>query len=619
VHTSPQGKQPLHRRTRHLHRTAVGSALVPLALVAALADGAASSATATTVPTNRLANPSFERGLAPWGGTDLHRVRVSAAPHGDFVVRVSTVRGRLAIDDWPGELGSAAGATYRGHMYLRAASRSAIGRSVTLVVREHTPGGDWVASAQTTSRLTRAFHLLQTQLRGVRAGDTIDIYAYEHNARAGDRMFADGASLSVRRPTRPAPKPTTPAPAPVTTPSPSSSLSPGAPSSTAAASVPAGSTIGELSIDTGQADHLGDTSRYGYVILQDYMYAHVAAIKQANPNTKVLAYLEAPVTQTRTCSDSTPPAYSAHDSFGVNYCYADVHHPAWFLTDGSGNRLTYTDYPRSAVMDVGNTSYRNACAANAIAAAKADGFDGIYLDDANTYPGHGIDGRIHEYTDQAYGQAMTGFIASAADQLRANGLLAVANVAANPWVSWQRADALTLAAHLTALAREHYVRYGDICGPFSARFNTTATNGTPPIADMLAYDQAVQAAGAHLLGTDYGYTPATAADVATMSYGRALFLLAWDGKAGSAYVFRPCGTVDPYAPAWQVDLGTPAGPVTLVGGVYERQYSLGLVLLNPAPSAAVTVSVPAGYVTTGGAAVTTAVLPAQGALLLRKA
>jgi hypothetical protein len=59
VHTFPSAKQPLHRRTRHLHRTAAGSALVALALVAALADGAASSATATTVPTNRLANPSF--------------------------------------------------------------------------------------------------------------------------------------------------------------------------------------------------------------------------------------------------------------------------------------------------------------------------------------------------------------------------------------------------------------------------------------------------------------------------------------------------------------------------------------------------------------------------------
>lgn len=603
--TSPPATHPRTRPVPGLRRASAGSALLALALLStAFTGGAASSA--TVAPTNRLANPSFERGLAPWGGTDLHRVRLSGAPHGHFVARVSAVRGRLAIDDWPGELGSAAGATYRGHMYLRAASRSAVGRSVTLVVREHTAGGRWVASSATTARLTRQFQLLRTQLRGVRTGDRIDIYAYEHHARTGDRVFADGAFLSVRRASSPSPiipaaRPVTPAPTP------------------ASASVSAGSTIGELSIDTGQADHLGDTSRYGYVILQDYMHAHVAAIKQANPNTLVLAYLEAPVTQTRACNDPTPPAYSAHDSFGVNYCFADMRHPSWFLTDGSGHPLTYADYSRSAVMDVGNTGYRNTWAANAIAAAKADGFDGIYLDDANTYPGHGIDGRIGEYTDQAYGRAMTGFIASAADQLRASGLVAVANVAANPWVSWQRADALTMAAHLTALAREHYVRYGDICGPFSARFNTTATNGTPPIADMLAYDQAVQAAGAHLLGTDYGYTPATAPDRATMSYGRALFLLAWDGKAGSAYVFRPCGTVDPFAPAWQVDIGTPTGAVTLVRGVYERPYSHGLVLLNPAAGAAATVSVPAGYVTAAGVAVTSTVLPAQGALLLHKA
>jgi len=164
-----------------------------------------------------------------------------------------------------------------------------------------------------------------------------------------------------------------------------------------------------LAIDTGQASYLGDTRGYRYVILQEYMYAHVAAIKAANPNTKVLSYMEAPVTKVQTCG-SSPSAYLPHDSFGMNYCYAHAYHPEWFLQNTSGQRLTYTDYPTYSAMDIGSQAYQNTWAKNVIAAVKADGFDGVYMDDVNTYPGHGINGKIAKYSDQAYGQAMAGFV-----------------------------------------------------------------------------------------------------------------------------------------------------------------------------------------------------------------
>jgi hypothetical protein len=378
------------------------------------------------------------------------------------------------------------------------------------------------------------------------------------------------------------------------------------------------STLGELSIDSGQASYLGDTRRYGYVILQDYMYAHVAAIKRANPRTRVLAYLEAPVTRIKACSGTTPPAYSPHDSFGINYCYARAHYPAWFLTNRSHARLRYADYPQYAVMDIGNPSYQRTWAANAVAAARAGHFDGIYLDDVNTYPGHGIDGKIAKYTDAAYGRAMAAFMAVAGDRLRAAGLQAVGNVAANPWVSAQRASALHIAAHLTAYSREHYSRYGDICGPFSERFNSTATNGTPPIGYMLAFDRAVQATGARLMGVDYGYKRATTQDLKTMAYGRAAFLLAWNGRPGSAYIYRPCGTVNPAVATWTVELGLPTGPATLSNGVYTRRYSAGLVVLNSSRGTRRSVTIGAGYRTSAGTAVASRVtLAPETALLLR--
>jgi len=215
---------------------------------------------------------------------------------------------------------------------------------------------------------------------------------------------------------------------------------------------------------------------------------------------------------------------------------------------------------------------------------------------------------------------MTSFVATASTGLREEGLIVAANVAANPWTAWQRAYGLDIASHLSAYVREHYSRYGDICGPFSERFAATAGSGGPPLGQLLAYDRDVQAAGAHLLGIDYGYSPATAADLATAAYGRAVFLLAWDGRAGGAYIYRPCGPVDPASAPWTLDLGAPTAAAVLTGDVYRRPYSRGLVFLNPSREHTATISIPAGYVDAYGATVSGRVeLTPLTALLLRLA
>jgi hypothetical protein len=79
-----------------------------------------------------------------------------------------------------------------------------------------------------------------------------------------------------------------------------------------------------------------------------------------------------------------------------------------------------------------------------------------------------------------------------------------------------------------------------------------------------------------------------------------MFLLARDGRPGSAYIFRPCGSVDPANPAWMVNIGTPAGATTLLSsGPYGRGYSAGLVVLNPSRDTSRSFTVPAGYQMSG--------------------
>ena len=88
-----------------------------------------------------------------------------------------------------------------------------------------------------------------------------------------------------------------------------------------------------------------------------------------------------------------------------------------------------------------------------------------------------------------------------------------------------------------------------------------------------------------------------------MTYGRALFLLSWDGSDGSAYFFRRCGVNDTAAPQWTASIGLPTGPIETDGnGIMTRKFQHGVVVLNPnRGGSAAKVSVPAGLHTMSGA------------------
>jgi len=414
--------------------------------------------------------------------------------------------------------------------------------------------------------------------RAVRSGDLLEVSVVEPNPVAGDAIRVDAVTLA-----------------------------------------PLSATLAELAIDSHQALHLGNTSRYVFVIIQESQYAHIAAIKAANPHTKVFAYMEAPVVQHKSCSDPSPPAHSPHDSFGINYCFVAKYHPDWFLTGRAGNRQSYSDFPDCLAVDVGNAGYRSLWSTNVAAAVRADGFDGVYLDDVNTHPGHGLDGRIAKFSDQQYGNATVGFVRSVADNLTAHGLLTIANVGVDPWVSWQAEDTSMMARHLTAVNKEFYSRWGSVCGAYSARFSAPATQGNPPLTLLQDFQTNLEAQGAHLTGIDYGPTPTSSDAVTAMSYGRASFLMAWDGRPGSAYMFRPCGVVDPANAAWTTELGLPTGPRSTVNGMWERPFTNGLTLLNPSATRRATVAVDGTFVTPSGRRVSghMTVEPATALLLKR--
>ena len=355
-----------------------------------------------------------------------------------------------------------------------------------------------------------------------------------------------------------------------------------------AAATGAPSTLGLLAIANGQVGHLGDVTRYAYVVVQSWQRSVVQGVHARSRSTSVLAYFEAAVAQQASCSSSAPPSYAAYDSSPVSYCWIRRYHPSWFLRDRSGRLLHFNDFPGLVALDIGNASYRALWMHNVISLAKTGAFNGVYFDDVSLWPTHGLAGRIAKYTDTQYSQAMAGFAAYAGDSLRASGLRAVANTGVDPWVGVQAQRAIAIAGHLTAVSQEHWVRWGNYCTSSpGVPFTSPYSSGNPDLATMLNFRRQLQHAGARVFGIDYSAPNLSNSDYSAMVYGRSLFLMAWDGRPGSAYFFRTCGTSDPASPLWTADPGQPTGAMRVDQSTWMRPFTKGMVLLNPSPSTTV--------------------------------
>ena len=153
------------------------------------------------MPTGNLTtNPSLETDAAGWGvyQATLARVVQPDAPNGGFVAQVSQAAGTFyTIDDTPDTVASTtAGTSYAGTAYVKAASASAVGKPVRVVVREWTPAGAFVNETSSAPvNLTNAFQPISVTGVAQTTGDRIDLYVQQDNAVAGDAFYTDLLSL----------------------------------------------------------------------------------------------------------------------------------------------------------------------------------------------------------------------------------------------------------------------------------------------------------------------------------------------------------------------------------------------------------------------------------------
>ena len=336
-----------------------------------------------------------------------------------------------------------------------------------------------------------------------------------------------------------------------------------------------------------------DAGSYQYVVLHSDRAALIPALKAANPQLKVLVYKDMAAAVSWAGASMLPA--------GVSMAEAEAN-PEWFLHDTSGRRIEWCDYAGDWQMDVGRRSYQDRWAANVAADVRANGWDGVFVDDANASQSWHLCGRtIAKYpTDAAYASATRSFLANVGPALTSQGLLVIPNIYL-PYSSAALATWLDWISFTSGGMQEFWSKWGT--GP-TGHF---AGNDWTYRQQFLA---ATQRAGKVFLGLTY----APAGDVRSMRYARATFLLDWDG-GGSALLLESGSGVDPASADWMAEVGQPRGGRYPVGAAWRRDYSGGTVLVNPS-AATVWVSLESPHVNQDGQVVSSlALAPATGAVL----
>ena len=290
---------------------------------------------------------------------------------------------------------------------------------------------------------------------------------------------------------------------------------------------------------------------FRYVILHSDRASLIPALKAANPQLKVLVYKDMAAALSWAGNTQVPA--------GVSMAEAEAN-PDWFLKDTTGKRIEWCDFAGDWQMDVGSRSYQDRWAANVAADMRANGWDGVFVDDTNASQSWHLCGRtIAKYpTDAAYAAATRSFLANAGPALTSQGFLVIPNIylpysssALSTWLDW--------ISFTSGGMQEFWSKWG------------TSSTGHFGGADWTYRQQflgATQKAGKIFLGLSY----APNADVRSMRYARSTFLLDWDGGA-SAVLFEGESGGDPTSVDWMTDIGTPRGARYPVGAAWRRDYT----------------------------------------------
>jgi Hypothetical glycosyl hydrolase family 15 len=324
--------------------------------------------------------------------------------------------------------------------------------------------------------------------------------------------------------------------------------------------------VGHLRVAIDTAAARADFSRTGMrarvVILQGEQAPLMRRLKARNPALRVLLYRDLSGMVRRDRSGSVAAGVATQDA-----------RPEWFLRNTRGRRFTFRDYSWIWAADVGNTAYQRVWANNVTRELRAEGWDGVLIDDANTSIEYHYDvARVAKYpTDAAYQAATASALAVIGARVRASGKLAIANIG-----GWKdRPEVATGWLRLVDGAMNEMLVKTGATGAYDSY------DGDDYWERQLQAIKDTQGQGKWFLGVSHS----RARDAAAARYGYATVLLGASGRA--VFALQADYTNEPWFDEYDYALGVPLGPETRESsGVHRRTFSTGLVLVNPTPEPA---------------------------------
>ncbi len=331
-----------------------------------------------------------------------------------------------------------------------------------------------------------------------------------------------------------------------------------------------------------------DARRYSVIVLQGTDAAMVPALRAGNPHLKIFVYvdiLRAVVGGAQSCTSLAAD---------------QAQHPNWLLSGTNGQAI---DVANVYHLDIGNPAYQQACVNGAIAQARAGHFDGVYFDGVDSQPAYGFGGAappvIPRYTNLAVWQAaITSLLERAEPQIHSAGLQLIGNIGGETPSLFQRWEGLMDGAEDESF--------------------TDDTGGTAQwlywwpdeISDM----KWSEAHGKLLLVHSHNKTEAGNA------YGLATMLMAAGGHTSYSTANGNYAGYEQWYPEYTTAqvLGAPRGGYTRgAGGIYERRFAHGIVLVNPSTHSVGGIGLGGTYSGTGLTNVSRVTLGPTSGLILR--
>ena len=312
------------------------------------------------------------------------------------------------------------------------------------------------------------------------------------------------------------------------------------------------------------AQAVARAERFDVITAGAHQYrANVAAMRAANPNLVLRAY----VNGTHTRDTGLPEAQYCHDQ--------------------AGRRITTNGlWPGNILMDPANAGWRTTLLAEVNDVLLTSGYDGVFLDVLGrgalqyTVTGHCINPRTgDEYTIAAW-ERDTSELARSIKERSARSL--IANGASRGAIYFSPPPSSVIAQYADGGLAEGFTRNGAF---FEGHYSES----------QLLKDVAMvsDAPVMHVLMKDWRAVSQDVKD-REMRYAFATFLLGTDGNDVFGWTGSQ-GTMTPFDPLWDTDLGAPGGPYYSVGsGAYRRDFARGHVLVDTASHTGSIVVAPTG-------------------------